>query len=280
MLTFKKKALDIPSGVSIAYAEAGPENTDPETPVLLFVPGFTFPGDVFVHQLSGLSHRFRVIAIDPRSHGASTMASSGNDYDTHAQDLRAFIDALDLQNIVLTGWSFGALATWGYADLAGTGRLAAHISVDMPPVSLAPNGEQDMWVEGSVGDMAAAFGALTTADGHNAMIRDYISHVMVERDLTAAELDVIAGYSLQTPYPIAMQLFAAGLFSNRIETAKALEKEIPCHFFIADHWSGVATQYLKEVLPKSGTSAFGGHMMFWEYPDRFNAELTTFIEGL
>lgn len=272
--------LEIPSGVSIAYAEAGPKNPVPEPRTLLFVPGFTFPGDVFCHQLSGLSHRYRVIAIDPRSHGASTMAETGNDYDTHTRDLQAFIEALDLQNIILIGWSFGALATWGYAGLAGTDRLLAHISVDMPPVSLAPNGEQDMWVEGTVGDMAAAFGALTTADGHSAMIRDYISHVMVERELEPAELDAIAGYSLQTPHPIAMQLFAAGLFSNRLEAAKALEKEIPCHFFIAGHWADIATRYVKAELPKSTTNTFGGHMMFWEYPDRFNADLARFLEGL
>ena len=274
----KKEMLEIEPGISLAYVDQGPKSHAGGDLTLLLVPGFTFSSEVFLKQLNAFSGRYRVVATDPRSHGASTMAEAGNDYRTHAADLKAVIDHLDLQNIVLVGWSFGALATWGYLDIAGTGRVRAHVSVDMPPVGLAPGGEQDMWVEGSVGDMAGAFYALTSAEGHRAMIRDYIQHVMFETMPDKDELDVLMQLSTNTPHHIAMQLFAAGLFSNCEGIAKSVEQQIPSHFVIANHWAKVAVSYLNRDLPKSGHTVLGGHMMFWEYPDAFNQALGDFMQ--
>ena len=45
------------------------------------------------------------------------------------------------------------------------------------------------------------------------------------------------------------------------------------------HWAGTARPFLAEHCPKSRVEAFGGHMMFWEYPERFNALLAEFLSA-
>ncbi len=278
ILTLEKEMLEIHSGISIAYVEKKPIMQDMTKPVLLFVPGFTFPAEVFHHQLEDLFDTYRVIAIDPRSHGASTLTKTGNDYLTAEKDLAAFIDKMQLENIVLIGWSFGALATWGYAHTSNAKKLQAHISIDMPPVSMSE--DTSVWTEGPITDLSEAYHALTTAEGHNAMMRDYIQHVMIDRDLNESELSWITGLSCQTPHYIASQFFASGLFSNKLIAAQKTEETIPSHFFLANHWTDKATAYLKTAMPKSTTSTLGEHMMFWEYPEEFNRELRTYLLSL
>ena len=52
-------------GVTLHYLDAG------RGPTIVLVPGWTMAGDIFEPQINGLSDRFRVIAIDPRSQGDS-----------------------------------------------------------------------------------------------------------------------------------------------------------------------------------------------------------------
>jgi pimeloyl-ACP methyl ester carboxylesterase len=35
-----------------------------------------------------------------------------------------------------------------------------------------------------------------------------------------------------------------------------------------------------EWIPNAQAEFFGGHMMFWEYPEKFNAVLDTFLKRL
>ena len=45
------------------------------------------------------SQTHRAIAIDPRSHGRSTVTVNGNNYETHVKDLIKIVNKLNLQNI-------------------------------------------------------------------------------------------------------------------------------------------------------------------------------------
>ena len=56
-----------------------------------------------------------------------------------------------------------------------------------------------------------------------------------------------------------------------------MDADVPSLFFVASHWAATDRPYLAEHCPNSRVEAFGGHMMFWEYPERFNAILTEFL---
>lgn len=77
------------------------------TPVVL-IHGWPLSGAMWDYQLAELpKHNLRVIAYDRRGFGQSSKPFDGYNYDTFADDLRALLDALDLHNVTLVGFSMG-----------------------------------------------------------------------------------------------------------------------------------------------------------------------------
>ncbi|MCM3687100.1 alpha/beta fold hydrolase [Kocuria rosea] len=70
------------------------------------------------------SNGCRVIAHDRRGHGRSSQAWTGNDMDTYADDLAAVIEALDLRDITLVGFSTGGGEVTRYLTRHGADRVA------------------------------------------------------------------------------------------------------------------------------------------------------------
>src|SRR5262245_51079713 len=62
-----------------------------------------------------LTPHFRALALDQRSHGLTDPAEDGYDFPSILNDLRAFIEALDLQKPILVGHSWGASTVLQYA---------------------------------------------------------------------------------------------------------------------------------------------------------------------
>ncbi len=264
--------VEVSPGVDVFYREAGSGQT------ILFVPGWTFASDIFEKQFEGLSGDFRVVSIDPRSQGRSTVTSSGNDYLTHAEDLAAFIDKMGLKDIVLVGWSFGCLETYGYVKLKGADNLKAHVCIDLSPKPLSVTDGD--WVEGPLDEIADAYRTFTRdAKGQREFITWYADNVMVERDLKPEEMAWIVDQSLTTPHWAAAALFASGMFSNNLPEAQALDAKTPTLNVVAKHWSETASAFVKKQMPKSEILVLGGHMMFWEHSDAFNAALKKFIQS-
>ncbi len=77
----------------------------------------------------------RVVAHDRRGHGRSSQPWHGNEMDSYADDLGELIEALDLRDIILIGFSTGGGEVARYIGRHGTGRVAkiALISA-VPPV--------------------------------------------------------------------------------------------------------------------------------------------------
>jgi len=70
------------------------------------------------------SNGFRVITHDRRGHGRSSQPWDGNDMDHYADDLAQLIEALDLRNVSLFGFSTGGGEVARYVGRHGTGRVA------------------------------------------------------------------------------------------------------------------------------------------------------------
>ncbi len=83
------------------------------------------------------SNGFRCIAHDRRGHGRSSQPWHGNEMDTYADDLATLIDALDLKDAVLIGFSTGGGEVARYIGRHGTKRVgkAALVSA-VPPLML------------------------------------------------------------------------------------------------------------------------------------------------
>lgn len=102
-----------PDGRILNYRETG------DGPTLVLVHGWAMSSAVFAEALQDLSDEYRVLAPDLPGHGHSTPAG---DYslDALASDLLAWIDALELSDIRLLGWSLGGQIAIRLATLAGS----------------------------------------------------------------------------------------------------------------------------------------------------------------
>ncbi len=264
--------VEVAPGVDIYYEDEGAGAP------LVLIPGWTFTTRVFDHQFAAFAGSHRVISFDPRSHGRSTVTSDGNNYATQAADLAALLAHLKVENPVILGWSAGSLAGWHHVRNRGASGIRGFVSVDMPPLGMSC--EPGDWVEGAIPDLAGFFQGVQTTQGQRGVVTWYADNVMIEGEMSPEVTAWVVEQSLATPPLIAANLIADVCFANYLEEAKRVDAEIPSIFFVADHWAATAQPFLARHCPNSRVEAFGGHMMFWEYPERFNAVLAEFLSAL
>jgi peroxiredoxin len=67
---------------------------------------------------------YRVITYDRRGFGRSSKPTTGYDYDTFAADLKTVLDTLDLNDVILVGFSMGTGEVGRYLGAYGSARVA------------------------------------------------------------------------------------------------------------------------------------------------------------
>ena len=118
----------------MAFITVGTENsTDIELyyedhgsgqPVVL-IHGYPLDGSSWEKQTAALlGAGSRVITYDRRGFGKSSKPTEGYDYDTFAADLNTLLTTLDLNDVVLVGFSMGTGEVGRYLGTYGSGRVA------------------------------------------------------------------------------------------------------------------------------------------------------------
>ena len=118
----------------MAFITVGTENsTDIELyyedhgsgqPVVL-IHGYPLDGSSWEKQTAALlDGGYRVITYDRRGFGKSSKPTEGYDYDTFAADLNTLLTTLDLNDVVLVGFSMGTGEVGRYLGTYGSGRVA------------------------------------------------------------------------------------------------------------------------------------------------------------
>ena len=137
------------------YINVGKENSSPieihyddvgtGRPIVL-IHGFPLSGRSWEKQIPPLLNAgFRVVTYDRRGFGNSSQPSVGYDYDTFASDLNRLLTELDLQDVVLCGFSMGGGEVARYLGTYGADRVRAAVFMSsIPPFLLktpeTPNG--------------------------------------------------------------------------------------------------------------------------------------------
>lgn len=100
-------------------------------PVVL-IHGYPLDGHSWERQTRALlADGYRVITYDRRGFGQSSKVGAGYDYDTFAADLNTVLETLDLQDVILVGFSMGTgelaryVSTFGHARVAKLAFLAS-----------------------------------------------------------------------------------------------------------------------------------------------------------
>lgn len=264
---FAGQYVHVGGGVELYYEEAG------QGEPLVFVPGWVCTTRFFGNQLDYFSKKYRTIVYDPRGQGQSSKTLVGNHYRQHGVDLKNFIDALGLKDVVLAGWSFGGVTLYSYVKQFGTDNVKALVFIDQGPKSLLT--KEGDW---AIGD---AMGYKGFADGVNHSRQPFTEGVLkwfVSRELTKKELQWMLDEALKTPTYVAMLLITDGWFSDYSEVVPTLD--VPVMNVLRKDWSEPATKYLRATLPDSKIFVLGNHAMFWEFPDQFNKAVDAFLNTL
>jgi non-heme chloroperoxidase len=121
-----------PDGAEIYYKDWG------QGPPVVFSHGWPLNSDSWEAQMLFIaSNGFRAIGHDRRGHGRSSQTWDGNEMDTYADDLGAVMDALDLRDATLFGFSTGGGEVARYIARHGTDRVAkAGLVSAVPPLML------------------------------------------------------------------------------------------------------------------------------------------------
>ncbi len=112
--------LTVPGGVTLYYEDSGGEGN----PVVL-IHGWPLSADAWETNVGPLTAAgYRVVAYDRRGFGRSSKPDSGYDYDTLTADLASLLEQLDLQDVILVGFSMGGGEVARYLGKHDTTRLA------------------------------------------------------------------------------------------------------------------------------------------------------------
>jgi non-heme chloroperoxidase len=147
-------------GVQLYYRDWGPRNG----PVVTFSHGWPLSSDSWESQMIFLADKgYRVVAHDRRGHGRSSQPWEGNDMDHYADDLAAVIEALDLRDVTLVGFSTGGGEVARYIGRHGTARVKKAVLVGaVAPIML--NASQGwiytFWVQGMQGGHKNTFDSI------------------------------------------------------------------------------------------------------------------------
>ena len=99
----EKEAVAIRNGeVSISYTMAGNGDT-----CIVFVHGWGISKEYWKEQIEELSSDYKVVALDLGGHGQSGHNRENWTIEEFAKDVRAVIDGLHLNNVILVGHSMG-----------------------------------------------------------------------------------------------------------------------------------------------------------------------------
>jgi non-heme chloroperoxidase len=115
-------------GVTLSILEAGREHVDGSGLTIAYIPGWSMPAYLWQRQIEELGRRYHTLALDPRGQGESQVPDFGYTPERRATDLRDFLQPLS--NVLLVGWSLGAIESLQYLEMFGSERLAGLVLVD------------------------------------------------------------------------------------------------------------------------------------------------------
>lgn len=268
--------ITLSDGVTLRYQERGQGMS------LVMIHGWSQSAAMFKHQLAGLSARYRVIAVDLRGHGESDKPSHGYRISRLAQDLREFLDALELTDINLLGWSMGTSVIWCYLELFGPARLRKLILVDQPPwvIHTPEQSPEDIANSGAITDAA---GLVTLCHALRtdtvATVTNFVSSMLTPA-IDPQEKAWIIAENLKMPAEYAARLL---LNHGTLDWRDSIARITLPTLIVGGTQSHVTAQsqrWIHGQIPGSKLEIFesgGSHFMFLEAPDRFNAVVREFV---
>jgi len=258
--------------VSIHFLQAGAAGA---RRTLLLIPGWRVSSIIWSEQLTHFSAMgYRVIAIDSRSQGESSLAQS-NAPEDRARDIRSVIEELKLTHLTLVGWSQGAQDVAAYVDRYGTAGLDALALVDSP-VSAGPADVKENPVFVQIELQGMEMFSRHPRDYSEGMMRAIIS-----APAPATIFATLTDQAMHTPVDVGVSMLVQDMFT--VDRRQALKKFDKPTLVIASAASPLldAQKQMAAALPHGRFVAVehAAHAVFFDQPAEFDRRLDTFISA-
>jgi pimeloyl-ACP methyl ester carboxylesterase len=261
------------NGADLYYEEHG------EGQPIVFLHGATAGLRYFESQLTGLSNEFRAIAVDFRGHGRSEKTDLGHTFGQYARDVQAFLKQLELDQVVLVGWSMGALISWEYVHQFGTDRLQALVDIDMEPSPIKrPDYEYGTYERADLQE------AIEAIQQDPIGLLEEQAEALLNDPPTRELRNLILDEGARTPAPIQGSLtFGLSFISDYRDVLRSVDVPALVCAGADEKWrSVVSVEHAAELIPDARFDIFedSGHCITIEEPEHFNLVLSDFIESL
>ncbi|MFV3126282.1 alpha/beta fold hydrolase [Niveispirillum sp. KHB5.9] len=251
---------------------------------LLLVHGWATHAGFFRPQLEDLARAFRVVAIDLRGHGRSRGADADLSIDLLARDVAELADHLDLRDMLVVGWSMGAMVLWRALLDGLTARTAGMAVIDMAPRVI--NGEGwELGLRGSSAAKSARQSLAAMVANWPAVAPRVAGRIFAEGGEAEhatlrhwAEAEVAASDA-----PAMARLWSSLIAQDfRADLAPLSLPVLVAHGNRSRLYSAATAQALAALLPRAVTVGFdgSGHAPHLERPESFNRTLTQFAATL
>jgi non-heme chloroperoxidase len=252
---------------------------------LVMIPGWSQTAAQFRDQISGLSDRYRVIAIDMRGHGESDKPDHGYRIQRLSEDVHEFLIANGLTNVTLAGHSMGCSVIWGYWEQYGKDRLAKLILIDQMPMITANPVWSDKEKEdaGAILDKESLYSVTNALAGPDGVktTEGFISG-MFTKSYPREEVAWVIQRNLRMPREYAARLLYDHATNDWRDVIPLID--IPT-LVVGGKASLVGWKsqvWIGAQIPGSRVEIFeesegGNHFMFMENPEKFNRIVKEFM---
>ncbi|MVN78294.1 alpha/beta fold hydrolase [Hymenobacter sp. HMF4947] len=251
---------------------------------IVLIHGWPLSAASWEYQLAELPlHNKRVIAYDRRGFGHSSKPWNGYNYDTLADDLKAVLDELNLQNVTLVGFSMGGGEVARYMSRHQGARVSKVIFVSaVTPYLLKTDDNPDGVDKSTFDDIIENLGK-DRPDFLATFGKQFYGVGIVSKPVSQATLDWSQSLALQAsprPTTACVKAWSETDFRGDLATIK-----VPALFI---HGSSDKTVPLKnsaeqavKLVPNATLVVYDGepHGLNVTAKDRFNRDILKFVAG-
>ena len=269
--------------IKLFYQDLGGSNTQS---TVVLIHGWPLSHEMWDYQLAELpAHGLRVVAYDRRGFGKSTQTWEGYDYDTLADDLKAVLDELNLQNVTLVGFSMGGGEVARYMSRHGGARVAKVAFISAVTPYLLKTDDNPDGVDKSVFDSMRESIKKDRAGFLQTFGKDFYGVNLVSHPVSQAHLDGDFARAYVASHKATLD--CANSFATTDFRDDLTQIQVPTLIIHGDSDKTVPIEASGErtanALPNAHYIVYDGapHGLFVTEKDRLNRDLLTFVvEGV
>jgi non-heme chloroperoxidase len=256
---------ELPNQVNLQYVEQG----DPVGIPVVLLHGLSDSWHSFELVLPHLPPSIRAVALSQRGHGDSSKPDSGYRADDFAADAAGFLDALELEAAVVVGHSMGSASARRFAAAHPERTLALALLASFATPRENPN-VRELWREVSRMD--------------NPVDPDFV-HEFQQSTLTGpvpeSFFETVVQESLKVPAHVWKGVVGSDVQEDYLTGLDEIEASTLIVSGDQDRYCPPADQEaIAAAIPDARREEYAdvGHAVHWQAPERFAADLVTFID--